>query len=396
MTYDPEGHLETFQSVSLGVNSAYGYDGEGRRVKKTLGSTTVVYVYDAMGELAAEYGSAAASTGTQFLTADHLGSTRLVTGTGGVVVERHDYAPFGDEVAAQGCAQPIGSTLRSPRCDIAGYGAASGDELKFTGKERDGETGLDYFGARYFSGAQGRFTGPDPIYIMPQKVLDPQQWNMYAYVRNNPLRLVDPTGMYTTDCDAGDKNCHKQIDKFETARQKDLKSKNEATRKGAAAYGDRGVGGPVVHVVTGQQMQQTIGVTANGAVAPKMDNSEDPTHPSVDVYINSDLGGKDLERTIAHEGTHVGDDMAFIDSQSPSTLIFNAALNPTHGQTEFNAFTAGAAVKQYQYSNVQCGNGPCVFGPKDAATINQFLHNSPVYGPVFNLPVFDPRTWPQQ
>jgi RHS repeat-associated protein len=208
MTYDPEGHLETFQSVSLGVNSAYGYDGEGRRVKKTLGSTTVVYVYDAMGELAAEYGSAAASTGTQFLTADHLGSTRLVTGTGGVVVERHDYAPFGDEVAAQGCAQPIGSTLRSPRCDIAGYGAASGDELKFTGKERDAETGLDFFGARYMSSAQGRFTSPDPLPWLSwqtggdearQKFLalisNPQNLNMYSYVGNNPLNHTDPTGM---------------------------------------------------------------------------------------------------------------------------------------------------------------------------------------------------------
>jgi RHS repeat-associated protein len=73
------------------------------------------------------------------------------------------------------------------------------------GKERDAETGLDYFGARYFSGAQGRFTSPDPLGIMKQKMLDPQQWNMYAYVRNNPLRLIDPSGMYTcegskTDC----------------------------------------------------------------------------------------------------------------------------------------------------------------------------------------------------
>ncbi len=55
---------------------------------------------------------------------------------------------------------------------------------KFTSKERDAESGLDYFGARYFSGAQGRFTSADPIHIIPQKVLDPQQWNMFAYVRN--------------------------------------------------------------------------------------------------------------------------------------------------------------------------------------------------------------------
>ncbi|MCZ2077241.1 MAG: RHS repeat-associated core domain-containing protein [Bryobacterales bacterium] len=63
----------------------------------------------------------------------------------------------------------------------------------FTGKERDAETGLDYFGARYFSGAQGRFTSPDqPFY--DQWAHYPQTWNLYTYGRNNPLRYSDPTG----------------------------------------------------------------------------------------------------------------------------------------------------------------------------------------------------------
>jgi RHS repeat-associated protein len=63
----------------------------------------------------------------------------------------------------------------------------------FTGKERDAETGLDYFGARYFSGAQGRFTGPDN-FLNDTTALDPQRWNLYAYARNNPLRYMDPSG----------------------------------------------------------------------------------------------------------------------------------------------------------------------------------------------------------
>ena len=65
-----------------------------------------------------------------------------------------------------------------------------------TGKERDAESGLDYFGARYFSGAQGRFTSPD-IPLLDQHPEDPQSWNLYSYVRNNPLVNVDPTG---NDC----------------------------------------------------------------------------------------------------------------------------------------------------------------------------------------------------
>jgi RHS repeat-associated protein len=57
------------------------------------------------------------------------------------------------------------------------------------------EKGLDYFGARYFSGAQGRFTSVDPIWITKERLLDPQRLNLYAYGRNNPLRYVDPDGM---------------------------------------------------------------------------------------------------------------------------------------------------------------------------------------------------------
>jgi RHS repeat-associated protein len=73
---------------------------------------------------------------------------------------------------------------------------------KFTGKERDAETGLDYFGARYFSGAQGRFTSADEP-LADQDEHDPQSWNLYSYVRNNPLRYADPTGRDCVTLDNG-------------------------------------------------------------------------------------------------------------------------------------------------------------------------------------------------
>jgi RHS repeat-associated protein len=63
-----------------------------------------------------------------------------------------------------------------------------------TGKERDQETGLDYFGARYYGSALGRFTSPDPL-MASAKIWDPQTWNRYGYVRSNPMIYVDPTGM---------------------------------------------------------------------------------------------------------------------------------------------------------------------------------------------------------
>jgi RHS repeat-associated protein len=67
------------------------------------------------------------------------------------------------------------------------------EQYRSTGKERDSETGLDYFGTRYFSGAQGRFTSADEP-LADQFEQNPQSWNLYSYGRNNPLRFVDPTG----------------------------------------------------------------------------------------------------------------------------------------------------------------------------------------------------------
>lgn len=78
----------------------------------------------------------------------------------------------------------------------------------FTGKERDAETGLDWFGARYVSPAQGRFTSPDPIIVTTKRLQNPQELNLYSYVANNPLRYIDPTGaiLVATGDQQGDYN----------------------------------------------------------------------------------------------------------------------------------------------------------------------------------------------
>jgi len=62
-----------------------------------------------------------------------------------------------------------------------------------TGKERDAESGNDYFGARYYAPTMGRFLSPDPS-IQSAELRDPQTWNRYAYVTNNPFKFYDPTG----------------------------------------------------------------------------------------------------------------------------------------------------------------------------------------------------------
>ncbi len=79
-----------------------------------------------------------------------------------------------------------------------GYGAGDGVRQKFTLKERDNETGLDYFGARYFASTQGRFSSADPFLASARPPM-PQSWNRYSYVLNNPLKLIDPNGLEDDD-----------------------------------------------------------------------------------------------------------------------------------------------------------------------------------------------------
>jgi RHS repeat-associated protein len=107
----------------------------------------------------------------------------LITDGAANVIARHDYLPFGEEI-------PGGSASRTSQW---GSGADNINQ-KFTGQERDSETGLDFFQARYMSAAQGRFNSPDPGNAGAD-LTNPQSWNGYSYVWNNPLNAVDPTGM---------------------------------------------------------------------------------------------------------------------------------------------------------------------------------------------------------
>jgi RHS repeat-associated protein len=177
--YDAENRQTAATNTGVGTTN-YTYDGDGRRVMKQAGGSTTTYVYDAKGQLAAEYGFEATQPpcATCYLTAGTLGSTRMVTDASGAVKALHDFLPFGEEITAG----------RSG----SNYPGSDGITQKFTGKERDVETGLDWFGTRYLSSAQGRFTSPDNPKFSERA--DPQSWNLYGYVGNNPLPRIDPLG----------------------------------------------------------------------------------------------------------------------------------------------------------------------------------------------------------
>ncbi len=193
--YDAENKQTTYDGGATANGGAtYSYDGDGRRVKKIVGGATIVttvFVYNILGQLVAEYTNATppGPGGPSYLTSDTLGTPRVITGANQQVKARHDYLPFGEEIGGPHVA------LIGGRTTTQGY---TGDTVrqKFTSKERDNETGLDYFLARYYSATQGRFTSPDSPFA-DQFSQNPQSWNLYSYTRNNPLRVADKDGRIT-------------------------------------------------------------------------------------------------------------------------------------------------------------------------------------------------------
>jgi RHS repeat-associated protein len=190
--YDGE-NKQVQVSNTNGVVGQYFYDGDGKRVKKFVPSTgeTTVFVYDASGKMVAEYSTIVAPPSeakVSYLTADHLGSPRINTDANGAVIARHDYQPFGEEIARPS------------------YGADA-TRKKFTSYERDNESSLDYAKARYYGYTFGRFTSPDSP-LLDQSSSDPQSWNLYVYAGNSPLKYTDPLGLWKqVECEGGSSKC---------------------------------------------------------------------------------------------------------------------------------------------------------------------------------------------
>ena len=127
------------------------------------------YVH-ALGQVVAERTWTGGTQTTTYHHRDHLGSLRVATDGAGALADAHDYYPFGGEMG------PVASSSRK----------------KFTGHERDEETGLDYMLARYYPASMGRFLSVDPGFDVHQR--NAQSWNLYGYVGNNPVAAVDLDG----------------------------------------------------------------------------------------------------------------------------------------------------------------------------------------------------------
>ncbi|HEY8185434.1 MAG TPA: RHS repeat-associated core domain-containing protein [Pyrinomonadaceae bacterium] len=159
--------------------------------------------YSRILELEAWGNTAGSAFDLKWLVTDQLGTPRIVFDKTGALAtaKRHDYLPFGEELSA----------MQGARSTTLGYGASDGVRQKFANYERDNETSLDFAEARYYSSAQGRFTSSDPYVIFFEMeagrnarersqilrayISEPQNWNRYSYCLNDPVNLIDPSGL---------------------------------------------------------------------------------------------------------------------------------------------------------------------------------------------------------
>jgi RHS repeat-associated protein len=200
--FTPQTHLTSSGSTA----ALWKFDGQTTNDSSTNGNNGTLqggatYSDDVPSGDGGGGGGSGTSSKVQWLIMDHLGTPRMVLDQTGALnkMTRHDYLPFGEELF-----DPTGG-----RNAAQGY-SSDNVRQRFTQKERDVETGLDFFEARYYASMQGRFTSIDPYNIVMERqfatnarkaesqftvyLSNPQRWTRYTYALNNPLLYTDPHG----------------------------------------------------------------------------------------------------------------------------------------------------------------------------------------------------------
>jgi RHS repeat-associated protein len=253
--YDAENRLV---SVSSGGYNYY-YDGDGNRVAKSNGSTGTLYWRGPTDDPISE-SSLSGTSQEEYIFFDNQRIARRDVSSGAV----HYY--FGDHLGSTAVVENAIASSCEQDIDYYPYGAVINDNCgtvtqhyRFTGKERDSESGLDNFGARYNASTMGRFMTPDPL---GGHLEDPQTLNKYAYVRNNPTTLTDPTGLdWYLGCASSDHSgCTQLSDKDKTWVQADKNGNATIVTSDSIRSGDNSatVDKNGVEVTTGGKTYQGV------------------------------------------------------------------------------------------------------------------------------------------
>jgi len=280
---------------------------------------------------------------------DHLGSVRMITNDARMRYSRNDFYPFGAEQS---------SSVQ----EATNFGFFRSDPMKFTGHDReyygilnvDNNDYIDYMHARYYNPTVGRFLSPDPLDGLQRF---PQSWNRYAYARNNPLKYIDPTGMYVfAACTGDDRQCQADQTAFEQSRQHDLQSHDQTVHDAAAAYGDPGqVNG--VSVAFGSPTN-----AAGTTTAALQGNANGTMGMTASVVIQTGLRGTDLNAAVGHEGQHVLDAQGFVGSFTMNGASWDLSKNLTAFMTETNAYRITDSIYKSANQSFSIGCRGCTLG----------------------------------
>jgi RHS repeat-associated protein len=215
---------------------------------------------------------------TNYYHSDHLGSALMMSSVNGYPVWQSTYLPFGYEYNSQ----------------------TGANRYKFSGKEHDAETGLDYFGKRYYGSNIGRFITPDPLNIFALKpeqftrfIKNPQHWNKYAYVLNNPLAFTDPLGLLEYYAELLKEKIHVHIDDHLSDKQQQaLKAKLDAAigninqNAGKLTEQERSVVGNIKSIDVDGSAKRSFVLEGKGAFTLSVRDVEQ----SSKAYLGSDIG----------------------------------------------------------------------------------------------------------
>ena len=184
-SYDANGRMYKTSTMDDLNQSNSVYDASGQRVAQQINGVWKFFVYDAGGKMVAEYGGTPSTDegGVKYIHQDAQGSTRAITSASGAVKARSDYAAFGEEINSS-----IGQRTAQ------GYTSSDSLRQKYAQTERDEASGLDHTWFRKNENRAGRWTSPDP-YNGSMSLGDPQSFNRYSYVENQPTNFVDPSGL---------------------------------------------------------------------------------------------------------------------------------------------------------------------------------------------------------
>ena len=186
--YDANSRMVWSQnSNGQGSESKTVYNAMGNRVASFVNGQWRYFVYDIGGNLLAEYGQATITTEKiRYYLQDHQASTRVVMNKDASVISRTDYQAFGEEISSG-----VGRRTTSQ-----GYSQTENNRQRYAMTERDEATGLEHTWFRKYDNKAGRWTSPDP-YKGSMSRGNPQSFNRYSYVQNDPINNADPSGLIT-------------------------------------------------------------------------------------------------------------------------------------------------------------------------------------------------------